>query len=472
MVFRELVRFAGPKHQESTSNLESGTSQTTKSITGESKRSSEGRKLRSFKRFLSISTRICSDKDNDSPKESKIPPDQRYELLRYLGHERNGTVNLSEDLQTKSLVAIKTVIHNDPDTVPAEVGILQYLGQHANIVQLLNCFEHPTRKDWTRIVFEHCEVGDLQEYSSKMGDTPPLEPFLWHITSEISRGLEFLHSKNVVHGDLKLSNILLRHPPGLNLDSKSTEPRFPVLKIADFGNAVLNAPGDIPQSHLSTWCYGAPESGGYFGPEIDIWALGCIVHRLAHRKFPRILIPDMDQQTEDEAAYEDSDWSNDLKEYRAYLRTHAFAPTRFDQPTSHSMPRSKLLQYFMMRALESDYKKRITAHRLCQYVLTIAELIRNIVPVDKNRPVTYMSTKQYRPVLASFDSNKDTTDSSVIRQVFCSFMKHVVTYKKEWLFLHVMQLLPLLDSADEEIATELLKSLNLVAVDDRTGIRS
>ena len=413
--------------------------------------------------MLSIPARIFSGikvTDNNSEDRQTIPPAQRYVLLKYLGHECNGTINLSRDVKTEDLVAIKTVLHNDSNTLPPEVAILQHIGPHENIVQLLNCFGHPSMEDWTRIVFEHCEIGDLHEYSFQMGDTPPPEPFLWHIKSEISRGLEFIHSKNVVHGDLKLSNVLLRHPPGLDPESQSSRPRFPVLRIADFGNSVLKPRSDIPQSHLSTWCYCAPESGEYFGPETDIWALGCIIHQLVHRKFPYIHVPSAEYQPEDEKAYESSDWSNDLKEFHIYLRTRTFAPTRLDQPTPRSMPRSKLLQYFMMRTLETDHKKRITASELCRYVPTIAHLIRKIVPKDKARPVTYMSTKQYRPILASFDDNEGATDSSVVREIFCAFMEYVAMYEQGWLFLHVAQLLPLLDKEDEKIATEVVRRLS------------
>ncbi|KAF1980332.1 kinase-like protein [Bimuria novae-zelandiae CBS 107.79] len=320
----------------------------------------------------------------------------RYEMLKYIGHGSNGTVNLSKDFETRTFVAIKTITHSDPDTASAKVRILRRLGQHKNIVQLLNCFDHPTKKDCARIVFEHCEIGDL--------------------------------AGGIVRGDLKLSNVLMRHLPGLRVDSNSGKPRFPVLKIADFGNATLKPRSDVPQSHLSTWAYCAPESGEYFGPETDIWVLGCMINQLAHKKFPRVTIQEVNLKND--KIYEKSDWSDDLKTFRKYLRNPELAYLRLDKVTPRSMPRSKLLNWFMMRALKLDHTKRITAHELNRYLPTLTGLISNIVPV------------------------------------FCAFVKRTVGCEEKWLFLQVVRLLPLLDSVDEEIANECLAKLGLTVHND------
>ena len=53
------------------------------------------------------------------------------------------------------------------------------------------------------------------------------------VLMQISNGLQYLHSQNIVHGDLKPNNVLISHPKGsLN----------PALKLADFGlsHAVRN----------------------------------------------------------------------------------------------------------------------------------------------------------------------------------------------------------------------------------------
>ena len=399
--------------------------------------------------------------DGSSGKHPAMPPAERYQLLRYISHERNGSVNLSRDLQSRTLVAVKTVIHTQTGTAPPEVRILQHLSPHKNLIQVLSFFGHPCKEDWTRIVFEHCEMGDLQGYLSEMGTTVPPEPILWHVLSEVSSGLNHIHLRQIVHGDLKLSSILMRLPPALDPGFKSGNPRFPVLKIADFGNAVLRPRHDISRSHLSTWSYCAPESDQHFGPATDVWALGCMIHQLAHRKFPRVSI--VDHAGHESVRGEDSDGSfdspTDLKDFRKFLRTHVVAPIPIDQPTARSMPRSRLLNYFMMRALDPGAGKRITAQELSRYLPTLTDLIGCIVSWNVYS-VTYMSTKHYRPILARFNDGAGTTDSSVVRDVFCSFVNHAVKHTNSCLLLQVMQLLPLLDSEDGTVANESLTRLS------------
>lgn len=89
---------------------------------------------------------------------------------------------------------------------------------------------------------------------------------------QLVRGLEYLHSINIVHRDLKMSNLLLTNKG--------------ILKIADFGMARLcgeslesDVSRDLSPEVITLW-YRAPEV--LFGDTkysfgVDIWALGCIL---------------------------------------------------------------------------------------------------------------------------------------------------------------------------------------------------
>lgn len=102
---------------------------------------------------------------------------------------------------------------------------------------------------------------------------------------QISEGLEFLHSKGIIHGDIKPSNILYTKEGNI--------------KICDLGSAVHD---DIKSDAITkipkgTPAYNSPElceassnalAGGdvLHGKPIDMWALGITVYRLLFGVMP------------------------------------------------------------------------------------------------------------------------------------------------------------------------------------------
>lgn len=91
-------------------------------------------------------------------------------------------------------------------------------------------------------------------------------------TQQIALGLLYMHKMKLAHRDLKPENILMR---------KVGEPEEFELKLCDFGFA---REGDALKTHIGTTEYMAPEimvnptRGAKYGPEVDLWALGCVVY--------------------------------------------------------------------------------------------------------------------------------------------------------------------------------------------------
>ena len=379
----------------------------------------------------------------------------RYKPVRLLGRGGNGDVHLCRDTKMGSLVAVKTIYHGPSRTSPDEAHILRLLGQHEHIVWFHTFLNHPYKHEYKQLVFECCELGDLAAYMDAMPDDIP-EMFAWHVFKHVTAGLHHIHSSGIVHGDLKPANILLA--PARDGES------YPLLKIADFGTATINPPKDIPLGHSATLGYQPPEAEWRYGPECDVWALGCIIHELAAWKLPidKLEEPAMDPETWFDLAGKSvppgTVHSTVYKHFCHYLAFHPPAPQRIDVDhlsSDTSMVYSKLLNYMMMRTLETNYRKRITAWELHRYVLVLKTLAHNLLLSGQES------------MLNRFDDGRDelwrqispVTDSSVFEQLFYSLaLRTQRTWNME-LVTWGKPLLEIMDAAERSASYRFVEDL-------------
>jgi serine/threonine protein kinase len=84
---------------------------------------------------------------------------------------------------------------------------------------------------------------------------------------EIAQGVKYMQERNILHRDLKLSNVMI------TLDKR--------VKIIDFGLAIqLKDFVEEDTTICGTPNYISPETitGKRFGPQSDLWAIGCILY--------------------------------------------------------------------------------------------------------------------------------------------------------------------------------------------------
>ncbi|OSX68556.1 hypothetical protein BU14_2585s0001, partial [Porphyra umbilicalis] len=202
-----------------------------------------------------------------------------FELGQVLGRGGYGTVVLARNVRTKELVAIKR-IHADG----AGGGALADLNEravkeqrvwaglrHPNVVRYLGCFTDEAGA--LSLVVEYVNGWSLAEHVAQYGFFP--EPLVAEITRQLVDGLAYLHSRGVIHRDVKPANVLVT--------------RSGVVKICDFG---VSARGSVPGISGRTVC-GTPH---YIAPEVieqrpytesvDVWSLGCTVMELATGRRP------------------------------------------------------------------------------------------------------------------------------------------------------------------------------------------
>ncbi|VDI62163.1 NIMA (never in mitosis gene a)-related kinase [Mytilus galloprovincialis] len=140
-------------------------------------------------------------------------------------------------------------ILNDPD-----------LKKHPNIVRYVEYFTH---ENFLCIVMDYYEGGNLYAYIRKRKSIQ--ESAFMEYLDQLSNGLEFLHSKSILHRDVKTKNVLLTAQNDL--------------KLADFGVARKVEEIDLKLTKL----VGTPNC---MSPEVlnretydfktDIWSLGCV----------------------------------------------------------------------------------------------------------------------------------------------------------------------------------------------------
>ena len=138
---------------------------------------------------------------------------------------------------------------------------------HPNIVKIFDFKPNPPT-----IIMEYCAKGSLRKLLDK-GINLPFQYKIFLIRS-ICNGLGYVHSKGIVHGDLKCDNILLSDEKKIKIGDYL----FPIPKLADFGlgqfgdnKIVGGTPGFI-----------APEilKGSGLNFKTDIFALGMLMFEI------------------------------------------------------------------------------------------------------------------------------------------------------------------------------------------------
>lgn len=198
----------------------------------------------------------------------------RYEILGALGRGTFGDVVRAMDHKTKKHVAIKIVRSDKNDKYANlarfEAETLTFLNRHDpmdefNIIRMLEHFEF---RGHLCLVFELMEGGNLYSVMKDRAFQGLDASVVRDLMQDVLLSLCRLHSRGIMHCDLKPENIMLR-------DKQSYR-----AKVIDFGYACLV--DEIVFEKVQTCFYRAPEvtlQCGY-GPEIDMWSVGCIAAEL------------------------------------------------------------------------------------------------------------------------------------------------------------------------------------------------
>lgn len=213
-----------------------------------------------------------------------------YRVLERLGAGNMGVVFLAEHVLMKRRAAVKVlpVVEDSPGEVLerfyGEIRTLADL-HHPNIVLAYDAGEvagdGPRRPALLYLVMEHVPGGDLEERVRQRGPAPVAEACGW--VRQAACGLQEAHRHNLIHRDVKPSNLLLA------ADGQ--------VKMVDFGLARhLSSRLTSPKGLLGTIEFMAPEQSRDptgVGAPADIYGLGASLFWLLTGEPPHPHAPTM-----------------------------------------------------------------------------------------------------------------------------------------------------------------------------------
>lgn len=200
----------------------------------------------------------------------------RYQLLELIGQGGMGAVYKARDEFLGRNVAIKIFLAHataaaDVRRQEDEVNILASLNHHS-LVTLLDASVDRSEPAMPRIylVMELVEGADLQR---RLAGGPLPVRQIAQLGYDLAEGLEYIHSRGVVHRDVKPANVLMVDYNGDNSRTRA--------KLTDFGIALLAESERFTADGSATGSahYMSPEqaTGDPIGPASDVYALGLVL---------------------------------------------------------------------------------------------------------------------------------------------------------------------------------------------------
>lgn len=198
----------------------------------------------------------------------KLP--EKYVIKKEIGSGGMARVFLCEDKELRKYVAVK-VLNLDPSTPTSnqqrfkeEMRLVQYIKSP----YIVRFYEGKYDKNIKYLSMEYVQGSVLKEYIERQGRLQPDKAVDFAI--QIAKGFSEIHAQNIVHRDLKTSNVMINNAGQV--------------KIIDFGIAISDDSARFTQTGkvIGSVHYLAPEliDRQEASPQSDIYALGIIIYEM------------------------------------------------------------------------------------------------------------------------------------------------------------------------------------------------
>lgn len=210
------------------------------------------------------------------PRSTSVGP---YRILRLINQGGQGTVYLGFDDRLHRRVAVKIV------RLPKDKSSRRDLLREAKVVariqspKVVQIYDLIVASDHVALIMEYVPGCDLEEFLSN--EKPSLASIV-AICIDVSGALAAARQQQIVHGDLKASNILITDQGRV--------------KLTDFGIARLES--DLPAQPGGAASLSSMSPEQYLGEPLDIrsdlFSLGCLLYRMLTGEHPFVRAGELD----------------------------------------------------------------------------------------------------------------------------------------------------------------------------------
>ncbi|KAL2044829.1 hypothetical protein N7G274_002604 [Stereocaulon virgatum] len=271
-------------------------------------------------------------------------PMKKYKNLNKIGQGASGGVYTATEVGTNKCVAIKQMnLEQQPkkDLIINEILVMKD-SKHKNIVNFMDSY---LRQGDLWVIMEYMEGGSLTDVVTF---NLMSEGQIAAVCRETLNGLQHLHSKGVIHRDIKSDNILLA------MDGN--------IKLTDFGFcAQINEAHNKRTTMVGTPYWMAPEvvTRKEYGRKVDIWSLGIMAIEMIEGEPPYLT--------------------------ESPLRALYLIATNGTPKIKEEHELSQVFKDFLSFALRVDPDKRASAHDLLRHpYMQTAEPLINLAPLVRS----------------------------------------------------------------------------------------
>lgn len=189
-----------------------------------------------------------------------------FKIIKVINQRANrcSAIAIHNNTKTKYFIKIKTV--NTVSDNELNIHNILKNNKHNNLINIINYF----RSDNLYVfVYEYFFSDDLKSYYMNTN-----KPNISSVCSQICDAVNFMHSLNIVHCDIKPENILMNKKGHI--------------KLTDFESAMLCQNIVSLNSSIGTFGFMAPECFDIcvYSQKSDLWSLGVTLYYLQTGKLP------------------------------------------------------------------------------------------------------------------------------------------------------------------------------------------